>query len=84
MIKCSLFSIVLPPISLARLRQERTRKKQNSTPYSRYPQVDLVFASSPQKISNALLSLPAAVGEWSRRDASDIDGLSREAEPSGS
>src|SRR6266850_1465402 len=33
MIKCSLFSIALPPVSLAGPRQQRTRKKQNSTPY---------------------------------------------------
>ena len=61
--------------------RERSKTRRR---ISRYPQVDLVFASSRQKISNALLSLPAAVGEWSRRDASDIDGLSREAETSGS
>jgi len=35
-------------------------------------------------MSNALLSLPDVVGEWSRRGASEIDGLSREAERSGS
>jgi len=33
---------------------------------------------------NGLLSLPALVGEWSGGGASDIDGLSREAEISGS
>ena len=35
-------------------------------------------------MSNVLLSLSAVVGEWSRRGASDIDGLSREAETNGS
>ena len=36
------------------------------------------FRSSRTKAGHArLLSLPAAAGEWSRRDASDIDGQAR-------
>ena len=51
-----------------------TRRDKTGRRISRDAQIGLVFASSQEKTSNAQLSLPAVVGEWSRRDASDIDG----------
>ena len=44
---------------------------------------DLRITSATARMLNSLLSLPAAVGEWSRGDASDIDGQAERSKRAG-
>src|SRR5205823_368446 len=56
------------------LQRTRTRKKQNSPPHFALRSNRFCLREFAAEEPNALLSLAAVVGEWSRRDASDIDG----------
>src|SRR5436190_2303685 len=56
------------------LQRTRTRKKQNSPLHFALRSNRFCLREFAAEEPNALLSLAAVVGEWSRRDASDIDG----------